>query len=76
MAQVHHDPIHEKRVEEEQELKGMLKMEWIFQISILIDVVNTLGNYEFDKKIDVDESKEQIQEDSTQNTESYSFAGT
>ena len=50
-------------------------MEWICQISILIDVVNTLGNYEFDKKIDVDESKEQIQEDSTQNTESYSFAG-
>ena len=48
----------------------------LFQISILIDVVNTLGNNEFDKKIDVDESKEPIQEDSTQNTESYSFAGT
>ena len=48
----------------------------IFFHHSLIDVVNTLGNNEFDKKIDVEESKEPIQEDSTQNTESYSFAGT
>ena len=65
-----------KELKKNKNWKVIFKMEWIFQISILIDVVNTLGNNEFDKKIDVDESKEQIQEDSTQNTESYSFAGT
>ena len=76
VAQVHHDPIHEKRVEEEQELKGKRKKKFRQKFSIIDDVFNfTLGNNELDKKIDVDELKEQIHEDSTQNTESYSFAG-
>ena len=97
VAQVHHDPIQEKRVEEEQESKSnnqfhikfldnyqtstyyLLIIMTPFFLNSLVsseEVQDQGRDVEEVKKVsEADDSKEHINEDSIQNTESYSIAG-
>ena len=97
VAQVHHDPIQEKRVEEEQESKSnnqfhikfldnyqtstyyllIIMTPFFFNSLVSSEEVQDQGRdvEEVKKVSEVDDSKEHINEDSIQNTESYSIAG-